>query len=83
MLFAASSTHAHTGTALVRHAPTLNGDVEGSIHQLTAENATLNGGASITGDLFVPGLPTIRRNGNRPRQLNLWVNSGSGKCPRV
>jgi len=50
--------------ALVRHAPTLNGDVEGSIRQMTAENATLNGGASVTGDLFVPGSPTVRLNGS-------------------
>jgi len=55
---------AQTGTALVRHAPTLNGPVEGSIHQMTAENATLNGSAHVSGDLLVPGLPEIRLNGN-------------------
>src|SRR5258708_5342845 len=37
-----------TGTALIRRAPTLNGAVEGSIQQMTAENVTLNGGASVT-----------------------------------
>lgn len=52
------------GTALVRHAPTVNGTVEGSIRQMTAESTTLNGGARVTGDLFVPGSPTVRLNGS-------------------
>lgn len=51
-------------TALVRHAPTLNGAVEGSIQQMIAENVMLNGGASVTGDLLVPGTPTVQLNGN-------------------
>ena len=51
-------------TAQVRHAPALNGTVEGSVQVLTAESVTLNGGASVTGDLFVPGTPTVRLNGN-------------------
>ena len=50
--------------AQVRHAPALNGTVEGSIQQMTAENVTLNGGARVTGDLLVPGTPTVRLNGN-------------------
>jgi hypothetical protein len=50
-------------TAFVRHAPTLNGSVEGSVQQMTAENVTLNGNASITGDLLVPGTPSLRLNG--------------------
>ncbi|HVU23218.1 MAG TPA: Ig-like domain-containing protein [Opitutus sp.] len=49
--------------ALVRHAPTLNGTVEGSIQQMAAESVTLNGAAAVTGDLFVPGTPAIRLNG--------------------
>src|SRR5688572_26202497 len=53
-----------TGTALVRHAPSLNGTVEGSLHQLLPEGSTLNGGAVVTGDLLVPGTPTVRLNGN-------------------
>ncbi len=51
-------------TALIRHAPTLNGSVEGSIQQMTAESTTLNGSASITGDLLVPGTPTVQLNGH-------------------
>lgn len=50
--------------AQVRHAPTLNGRVEGSIQQMTAENTTLNGGASVTGDLSLPGTPMVQLNGN-------------------
>ncbi len=52
--------------AVVRHAPTINGNsrVQGSVRQLTGENVTLNGGAAVTGDLLVPGTPTLRKNGN-------------------
>lgn len=60
----ASYAQQATGTAHIRHAPTLNGAVEGSIQQMTAENTTLNGGASVTGDLLVPGTPTVQLNGN-------------------
>jgi hypothetical protein len=50
----------------VRHAPSLNGNgrIEGSLQQLLGENATLNGGFTLTGDLLVPGTPTLRVNGN-------------------
>ena len=60
----ASSATAQTGTALVKHAPTLNGTIQGSIQQMLGENVVLNGGTSVTGDLLVPGLPTVQRNGN-------------------
>ncbi|MGH8020684.1 MAG: PKD domain-containing protein [Opitutaceae bacterium] len=54
------------GTALVRRPPVVNGGarVEGSIQQMTGANVTFNGGATITGDLLTPGLPTVRLNGN-------------------
>ena len=50
----------------VRHAPGLNGNglVEGSLQQLLGENVTLNGGATIVGDLLVPGTPTLKLNGH-------------------
>ena len=37
----------------VRHAPSLNGDglIQGTLQQLLGENATLNGGFTMTGDL--------------------------------
>jgi hypothetical protein len=52
------------GTALVRHAPVLDGAVEGSVQMLLGEAVALAGGASITGDLLVPGMPAVRLNGN-------------------
>jgi hypothetical protein len=50
----------------VRHAPSLNGNgrIEGSVQQLLGENVTLNGGFTMTGDLLVPGTPTLHVNGN-------------------
>ena len=50
----------------VRHAPSLNGNglIQGSLQQLLGENVTLNGGFTMTGDLLVPGTPTLRVNGN-------------------
>jgi rhamnogalacturonan endolyase len=48
----------------VRHAPTLNGDVDGSLQVLLSEGATMNGGAAISGDLLVPGLPSVILNGH-------------------
>lgn len=53
------------GAAIVRHAPTLNGNarVEGDVRQLTGEGLRLSGNATITGDLLLPGTPTIRRTG--------------------
>src|SRR4051812_32601766 len=62
-LLLAPALVAQTGTALVRHAPSLNGTVDGSIQQLAAESVTLNGGATISLDLFVPGTPTVVLNG--------------------
>jgi hypothetical protein len=51
-------------TALVRHLPSLDGKVRGSIQLVSAENVTLNGNAGVTGDLLVPGTPAIRLNGS-------------------
>jgi len=60
----ASGTLTIAVTSLVRHAPVVNGRVEGSLQVLLPESATLNGGAAITGDLLVPGTPTVRLNGS-------------------
>ena len=61
----AASAAVSGGTALVRHAPAVNsGTVDGSVQQMLPESVTLNGGAVVTGDLLVPGLPTVRLNGN-------------------
>lgn len=50
-------------TAFVRHAPTLNGALNGSVQVVLPENVTLNGNADVAGDLLVPGLPSIQING--------------------
>src|SRR5690349_8612009 len=50
-------------TALVRRSLVLNGAVEGSIQLLTPENVALGGGVTVSGDLLMPGLPTVQLNG--------------------
>lgn len=51
-------------SALVRHAPTLNGMVDGSVQMLTGESFTLNSNSTVSGDLLVPGIPTVQLNGD-------------------
>jgi hypothetical protein len=48
--------------AVVRHSFSLDGRLEGSVQQLSGESTTINGGASLTGDLLVPGVPVVRQN---------------------
>ena len=67
LVFVATAPAQPTNFAVtVRHAPSLNGNgrIEGSLQQLLGENVTLNGGFTLTGDLLVPGTPTLRVNGN-------------------
>ena len=64
-----------TTTALVRHAPTLNGAVNGSVQVLLPESTTLNGGAAVSGDLLMPGTPAVRLNG---RPIYAGTIDGSG-----
>ena len=59
-----SGTLVVTTTALVRHAPVLNGGLDGSVQVLLGENVTLNGNAWISGHLLVPGTPNVRLNGH-------------------
>src|SRR5882757_9701217 len=65
LLSLASSAIAQTGagTAWVRHGPTVNAAIEGSLQLMMGESTTLNGGAEITGDLWVPGVPALKING--------------------
>jgi RHS repeat-associated protein len=61
----------------VRHAPCLNGGtIEGSLQQLNGEGVTANGGFAMTGDLLVPGTPTLVLNG-KPTYDGTLVGSGS------
>lgn len=53
-----------TVTALVKHAPTLNGGLDGSIQQLLAESVTVNSSSWISGDLLMPGTPSVILNGH-------------------
>jgi cytoskeletal protein CcmA (bactofilin family) len=50
-------------TVLVRHAPAINGTVDGSVQVLVAESLALNSNAVVSGDLLVPGTPVVRTNG--------------------
>ncbi|HEU5078828.1 MAG TPA: chitobiase/beta-hexosaminidase C-terminal domain-containing protein [Opitutaceae bacterium] len=50
-------------TSQVRHAPVINGAVEGSLQVLTGESFALNSSARVNGDLLVPGVPTVKLNG--------------------
>jgi rhamnogalacturonan endolyase len=59
----ANATFVITITALINHAPVLNGDIDGSAQMLLPENVTLNS-AMVSGDLLVPGTPTVRLNGH-------------------
>jgi rhamnogalacturonan endolyase len=59
-----NGTRIITITALVRHAPTLNGSLDGSLQVLLPESIALNGNAGIAGDLLVPGMPTLKLNGH-------------------
>lgn len=52
-----------TITALVRHAPKLTGGIDGSLQLLSPEAVTLRGSAWISGDLLVPGTPTLALHG--------------------
>src|SRR6185312_12014361 len=51
-------TPSPAGAAKVRHAPSLSGGsiIAGSVQMMSPEHVVFNGGATITGNLFVPGL---------------------------
>ncbi len=60
----AEGTLVITVTALVRHAPGLNGDLDGSLQLLSGESFAVNGSGSVSVDLLVPGTPAVQVNGN-------------------
>ncbi len=51
-------------TALVRHAPSLDGGLDGSLQILTGEDFAFNGNAWVSGDVLAPGTPTVRLSGH-------------------
>ncbi len=66
---------------IVRHAPNLNGGtIQGSLQQLNGENLTINSGFAMTGDLLVPGTPTVVSNG---RPVYSGTISGTGAASPV
>jgi DNA/RNA endonuclease G (NUC1) len=65
-----------TTAALVRHAPVINGEVEGSVQVLLPESITLNGSAALIGDLLVPGVPALTLNG-KPSFGGVVTSTGS------
>ena len=75
--------------ALVKNAPQINGRVEGSLQMLEGRSLNFNSGAEIIGDLFVPGKPQVRQNGQpdfggvvvgdgnaSPSNYSIMMNSG-------
>jgi pectate lyase len=63
LLLSAATAGAQSGTALVRHAPNLKGNVDGSIQLLSPEPVVINGNTSLSGALLVPGTPVVLQNG--------------------
>jgi rhamnogalacturonan endolyase len=52
-------------SGIVRHAPSLTGGgVHGSLQVVSPENIDVNGSMNVTGDLLVPGTPTVKLNGH-------------------
>lgn len=59
----ASGSLVITITALVRHAPTINAGLDGSLQVLTPEAMSFGSSAWISGDLLVPGTPAVQLSG--------------------
>jgi hypothetical protein len=51
-------------TARVRHLPSLNGGVDGSVQVLTPTDVAMNSAAYVSGDLLTPGTPAVVLNGS-------------------
>jgi len=51
-------------TARVRHLPSLNGGVDGSVQVLVPGGVAMNSAAYVSGDLLVPGTPAVVLNGS-------------------
>jgi hypothetical protein len=60
---AAAGTLVISTAVVVRHAPSLNGALLGSVQMVLPEDVTVSGHASVSGDLLVPGTPNVRVNG--------------------
>ena len=59
-----STPESTTILVTVRHSPSINGDVDGSIQQTTDESVDLDKDADIAEDLLVPGTPKVKTSGH-------------------
>ena len=77
-IFPAPAQTVQTNLAVtVRHAPCLNGGtVHGSLQQLTGESVTVSSGFAMTGDLLMPGTPTLVLKG-KPAYSGTIAGNGS------
>ena len=68
-------------TGLVNQAPVLNGNAafEGSIQMLSAESVNMSANSYISGDLLVPGTPTLQVSGNA--RVAGTINAGGAAAP--
>src|SRR6185503_9316922 len=64
-------------TAVVRHAPTLDGDLDGTLQILSPETLVLDGRASVGGDILVPGMPSVQVTG---RATLVGTRDGTGSA---
>jgi len=62
----------------IRHAPSFNGPgrIEGSAQQFLGEQTIFNSGFTLTGDMYLPGTPSIVTNGS-PSWSGVVVGNGS------
>jgi rhamnogalacturonan endolyase len=72
----ATGTLVISTAVLVRHAPSLNGGLDGSLQVLLPESTTLNGSAWVSGDLLLPGAPNVQLNG-QPHYLGTLDGVGA------
>ncbi len=75
----ASGTLVISASVIVRHAPSINGAVTGSVHALLPESFALNSSTSISGDLLVPGTPAVVINGHPT--ISATLDSGGTAAP--
>jgi PKD repeat protein len=86
----ATGTLVISTSVVVRHAPSINGLVDGSVQVLLPESFSLNSNAAISGDLLVAGTPIVRQNGHpllagvidsatagAPNGVTITLNSGA------
>ncbi|HSI85600.1 MAG TPA: LamG domain-containing protein, partial [Candidatus Methylacidiphilales bacterium] len=64
--------------AIVKHRPQINGRLDGSVQQLLPEDVTLNSGATVTGDLLIPGVPQLTQNGSTNQITFSGIKTGTG-----